>query len=81
MRRFAFIVMTLLAVCWGVASAADAPSFELKDLNGKKVTLKKLLKDNKVVVVDFWQVGCKPCNELLPHLQDYAVTAHIARSP
>ncbi|MDQ3023311.1 MAG: TlpA family protein disulfide reductase [bacterium] len=72
MRRIVLIAFALLAMCFGSASAADAPSFELKNLDGKKVTLKKLLKDNKIVVVDFWQVGCKPCNELLPHLQDYA---------
>ena len=72
MRRFLVSTLLLVLVCCGIASAADAPSFELKNLDGKKVTLKKLLKDNKVVVVDFWQVGCKPCNELLPHLQDYA---------
>jgi len=23
-----------------------------------------------VIVVDYWQVACKPCNELLPHLAD-----------
>jgi peroxiredoxin len=72
MRRIVFLTLTLVALCIGLASAADAPGFDLKDLNGKKVSLKKLLKDNKLVVIDFWQVGCKPCNELLPHLQDYA---------
>jgi peroxiredoxin len=71
MRRIVFLVAALLALCFTSASAGDAPNFELKDLNGKKVSLKKLLKDNKLVVVDFWQVGCKPCNELLPHLQDF----------
>lgn len=73
MRRFAVLIVATMLVCFGIAVAGDsAPSFELKDTNGKKVSSKKLLKDNKLVVVDFWEVGCKPCNELLPHLQDYA---------
>jgi len=72
MRRTISTLLAVIALSLGLAQAADAPSFDLKDLNGKKVTLKKLLKDNKLVVIDFWQVGCKPCNELLPHLQDIA---------
>jgi peroxiredoxin len=73
MRPLAILIVSVVLVCCGIAVAADkAPSFDLKDTNGKKVSSKKLLKDNKLVVVDFWEVGCKPCNELLPHLQDYA---------
>lgn len=72
MRRLAVLVVALLMVCFQLAVAAKSPQFELKDLDGKKVSMRQLLKDNKVVVIDFWQVGCKPCNELLPHLQSYA---------
>jgi cytochrome c biogenesis protein CcmG, thiol:disulfide interchange protein DsbE len=53
------------------AQAADAPDFELKDLDGDEVAMSDLLDTHKLVVIDFWEVGCKPCNELLPHLQDY----------
>ena len=73
MRHLAILIVAVVLVCFSVAVAGDnAPSFELKDLNGKKVSSKKLLKDNKLVLIDFWEVGCKPCNELMPHLQDYA---------
>jgi peroxiredoxin len=72
MRLIAFVGLLLLVLLTSSAFAADAPDFELKNLDGDKVSLEDLLDDNKVVVIDFWQVGCKPCNELLPHLQDYA---------
>lgn len=61
-----------LALGLGIAAqAADAPDFELKDLDGNDVAMSDLLDTYKLVVIDFWEVGCKPCNELLPHLQDY----------
>lgn len=53
------------------ARAADAPDFELTDLDGNEVEMADLLDTYKLVVIDFWEVGCKPCNELLPHLQSY----------
>jgi peroxiredoxin len=72
MRRVSTLIVAVVLVCFGIAVAADkAPNFDLKDTNGKKVSSKKLYKDNKLTVIDFWEVGCKPCNELLPHLQDY----------
>jgi peroxiredoxin len=64
------LVCLALALC-GHAFAADVPDFVLKDLDGKKHTLEDLLDNSKVLVIDFWGLYCKPCNELLPHLQDY----------
>ena len=72
MRRFIWLI-TCLIVCGlsAAALAADAPDFKLEALDGDKYTLEDLLEDNKLIVIDFWQVGCKPCNELLPYLQEY----------
>lgn len=39
----------------------EFPSFEGKDLEGKKVNSKKLFSGNKVTVVNFWFTTCKPC--------------------
>jgi cytochrome c biogenesis protein CcmG, thiol:disulfide interchange protein DsbE len=69
-------LVALCALCFtlalsGVAYAADVSDFKLKDLDGKSHTLEALLDDCTVLVIDFWGVGCKPCNELLPHLEDY----------
>lgn len=66
-----FIVLCLLLGTSLASAATKAPDFELKDLDGKKAALEDLLDESKLLLIDFWQVGCKPCNELLPHLQDY----------
>ena len=39
----------------------EFPSFDGKDLEGKKVNSKKLFSGNKVTVVNFWFTTCKPC--------------------
>jgi peroxiredoxin len=73
MRKTLVIVLAaLLAVALaGMAQAAEKlPKFELKDTNGDKHTPSELFKDYDIIVFDYWQVACKPCNELLPHLQE-----------
>ncbi|WP_256006881.1 TlpA disulfide reductase family protein [Pedobacter deserti] len=44
-----------------------APDFELKDLNGKTVSLKDLR--GKVVILDFWATWCQPCVASFPGMQ------------
>jgi peroxiredoxin len=61
----------LLLTTAAAFAKTDAADFELKDTKGKKATLEDLLDGCNLLLIDFWQVGCKPCNELLPHLQDY----------
>lgn len=71
-RNFiAFTVALVLLMTVAAFAKTDAADFELKDLKGKKVSLEDLRDNCNLLLIDFWQVGCKPCNELLPHLQDY----------
>lgn len=44
-----------------------APDFELKDLNGKSVSLKSLR--GKTVILDFWATWCQPCVASFPGMQ------------
>jgi peroxiredoxin len=71
MRRIIPFAAAMLLSLSSLAGAAEAPDFELEDINGDEIAMSDLLDNNKLVVIDFWEVGCKPCNELLPHLQDY----------
>jgi peroxiredoxin len=60
----------LYAKAGEILAAEDADvqkaDFTLKDLHGKKVTLSEL--KGKIVLVNFWATGCKPCMKEMPNL-------------
>ena len=64
-------VVLALGVLPGAGAALPtgkpAPQFETKTLDGKPFRLDSLR--GKVVVLDFWAVGCPPCRVQMPRLQ------------
>lgn len=45
-----------------------APAFELTDINGNSISSNAT--EGKVVVLNFWFIGCKPCLEEIPELNE-----------
>jgi len=55
----------------GLSAGINAPAFSGVDQNGKKITLKSLLKEHKSVVVFFYRgQWCPYCNKHIKELQD-----------
>lgn len=61
------VLLGLMQVAW----AADAPGFELDDLDGDEYTLEDLLDECDLLVIAFWEYGCVPCTKQLMRLQEY----------
>jgi thiol-disulfide isomerase/thioredoxin len=47
------------------------PSFAARDINGNKLKLSDL--KGKVVVMNFWFIGCPPCRQEIPELNKIAL--------
>ncbi len=46
----------------------DAKPFDLEDLDGNKYSMEEL--KGKVVVINFWFIGCPPCRKEIPELNE-----------
>lgn len=62
-------VSTLLTI------GATAPKLQLKDVNGKPITMEKLLNGKKGLLINFWYYGCGYCQKEFPHLKEFYAKA------
>ena len=77
MKRRILLATALIALCLstyaqkGLQVGATAPAVSGTDQNGKKITLKQLLKDHQSVVLFFYRgQWCPYCNKHIKDLQD-----------
>lgn len=47
-----------------------APGFQGQTLEGKSFDLKQEASKNKILVINFWETWCGPCQQELPYLQN-----------
>lgn len=69
-----FTLLLLLPIVFAVAEegvAANAPSFQLEDVDGNMVNLDSLLEKGPVLM-SFWALWCKMCIKELDALRPYA---------
>ncbi len=55
---------------------AKAPDFALQQNGGGEIRLSNLLKLNKVVLLNFWTIGCSPCLAELPTFEKMRKRLH-----
>jgi cytochrome c biogenesis protein CcmG/thiol:disulfide interchange protein DsbE len=69
------LILLLALLIFGVSAAAfaaeRAPNFKLEGVDGKTYELREVAKTSKLVLIDFWEVNCKPCKKSMPHIQDF----------
>ena len=70
-RNICAAILLLTLLFSSMALAKPAPEFELQDLEGDTYSLADLCEEYDVVLIDFWEVPCVPCRELLVHLHEY----------
>ncbi len=63
------IACLLMALSFGAFAQTISPNAVVKDLNGKELQMKDILKDD-VVVISFWATWCKPCQSELDALAE-----------
>lgn len=59
-------------------SAVGQPyiDFEVPNVDGNIIKLSEVVKDNKLVFVDFWASWCAPCRASIPHLKELYTQYH-----
>lgn len=77
-RKSLFYLLVLLLLVGVVYAFSDkqevakvgaiAPNFQLENLDGAKVELKEVYRQNQLTLINFWATWCPPCRVEIPEL-------------
>jgi len=79
MTQIACVMMIILALCAGTASAEEGsnsylgkpfPDFTITDTDGNTFALSEALKSHEAVLINFWATWCEPCRREFPFLNE-----------
>ena len=67
---FKKLCILAIAAASALASQAELPSVQLKDINGNSVNTAQLSNDGKPMVISFFALWCKPCRRELKAINE-----------
>jgi len=67
-RLLPIFAFAFLALAPASKSAEKAANFKLIGVDGKTYELKAVAKDSKLILLNFWEVNCKPCQKEMPEI-------------